>query len=407
MARITKPLSDAEIKKAKPRTKEYSLVDGGGLLLRILPSGAKSWFFNYYHPHTKRRNKIGLGSYPTVSLAKARKERERCRELLVANIDPKQHRVQSILERRIEHGQTLDSVYKEWFAVWSSGKDQTTINKAQRQLELYALPRLGKLPVKSIGAPVVIDTLKPLEALGKIETLGRVRTRLNQIMSFAVNTGIVDYNPLVKISDAFKPASVISQPALRPENLPELMRAIDTANIKSSTRQLMLWSLHTLVRPKEAAGTRWAEINFEDRLWTIPAKRMKGGKREHVVPLTEHTINILEKMRPLNGHREHVFVNERDYGRPASSQSINRALVRMGFQGKQTAHGFRSIGSTALNEQGFAPDVIEAVLAHVDKNEVRRAYNRSTYLNHRRGVMQWWGDYISLASMDESRGLIV
>ena len=158
---------------------------------------------------------------------------------------------------------------------------------------------------------MVIDTLKPLEALGKIETLGRVRTRLNQIMSFAVNTGVVDYNPLVKISDAFRPATVISQPALRPENLPELMRAIDTANIKSSTRHLMLWSLHTLVRPKEAAGTRWAEINFEDRLWTIPAERMKGGKREHVVPLTEHTINILEKMRPLNGHREHVFVNER------------------------------------------------------------------------------------------------
>ena len=249
---------------------------------------------------------------------------------------------------------------------------------------------------------LTLAPLKPLEADGKSETLGRLRIKLNQIMTFAVNSGIVEYNPLVKISDAFKPIIVTSQPALRPEQLPGLMRAIDTANIKSNTRHLMLWGLHTLVRPKEAAGTCWAEINFKDRLWLIPAERMKGGKREHMVPLTEQAIDILEKMHVLNGHRVHVFVNERDYSKPASSQSVNRALVRMGFQGKQTAHGFRSIGSTALNEQEFAPDVIEAALAHVDKNEVRRAYNRSTYIEQRRPVMQWWSDYIQAATYGRS-----
>lgn len=280
-------------------------------------------------------------------------------------------------------------------AVWREGKDATTVKKAMRQIELYALPKLGTLSIKTLSAHFGDRHPQPLETEGKGETLGRVRTKLNQIMTFAVNTGIVQYKRLVKISDAFfKPVGTKSQPAVRPEELPELMRAIDMANIKTDTRYLMLWSLLTLVRPKEAAGARWAEIDFKARLWTIPAERMNGGKREHVVPLSEQAVDILEKMRALSGYREHVFCNERDYAKPASSQSVNRALVRMGFQGRQTAHGFRSIGSTTLNEQEFSPDVIEAILAHVDKNEVRRAYNRSTYIEQRRPVMQWWRDFI-------------
>ncbi len=398
MARTTKPLSDTEIRQAKPKAKEYTLTDGGGLLLRITPNGAKSWFFNYYHPFTKKRNKISFGTYPTVSLANARKERENAKQLLIDNIDPKHHREAQKRSRANEYSATLLNVYQQWLKVWRDGKDETTVKKAIRHMKLYALPTLGEYPLKEITAPLVIETLRPLEKQNKLETLGRVRTKLNQIMTFAVNTGVVEHNPLSKISAAFNSNQTSHQPAIHPKELPELLQAIKLANIYTPTRYLILWSLHTLLRPAELAGTRWDEIDFKERLWHIPAERMKGKRRDHIVPLTDPALDILQNMRPISGHLEYVFPSQSTQGRPANKQTVNRVLNRIGYQGRQTAHGLRSIGSTALNEQQFPPDLIEAALAHIDKNEVRRAYNRSDYLQQRRTMMIWWSHYIEQAA---------
>ena len=403
MARTTKPLSETEIRQAKPQEKEYTLADGGGLLLRINPNGSKTWFFNYVHPHTNKRNKISLGTYPVVSLASARKQRDEAKALLIESVDPKSHRQQQQQARATEQAVTLSSVYQQWLRVWRQGKDENTVNKAIRHMELYALPTLGNYPMKEINAPLTIETLRPLEQQGKVETLSRVRTKLNQVMTFAVNTGVVEHNPLSKISAAFGTSPVTHQPAIHPRELPELLKAINTANIFAPTRYLMLWSLHTLLRPAEAAGTRWDEIDFKERLWRIPAQRMKGKKRDHTVPLTDQALSILENMRRVSGHLEHVFPSQLGQGKPANKQTVNRALVRMGYQGKQTAHGLRSIGSTALNEQQFAPDIIEAALAHIDKNDVRRAYNRSDYLQQRRVMMTWWSAYIEQAAKGKIR----
>lgn len=171
------------------------------------------------------------------------------------------------------------------------------------------------------------------------------------------------------------------------------MRSLVMSNLSVSTRCLIEWQLLTLVRPSEASGARWAEIDLDAKLWTIPAERMKA-KREHIVPLSTQALEILEVMKPISAHREHVFPSRNDPKQSMNSQTANAALKRIGYGGKLVAHGLRSIASTTLNEAGFNADVIEAALAHTDKNEVRRAYNRSIYLKQRIGMMEWWGEKV-------------
>lgn len=191
---------------------------------------------------------------------------------------------------------------------------------------------------------------------------------------------------------AFEKPKKQNMPTLRPEELPKLMRSLVMSNLSVSTRCLIKWQLLTLVRPSEASGARWVEIDLDAKLWTIPAERMKA-KREHIVPLSPQALDILEVMKPSSVHREHVFPSRNDPNQPMNSQTVNAALKRIGHGGKLVAHGLRAIASTALNENGFNPDVIEAALAHTDKNEIRRAYNRSTYLEHRVDMMKWWGSF--------------
>lgn len=192
---------------------------------------------------------------------------------------------------------------------------------------------------------------------------------------------------------AFEKPKKQNMPTLRPEELPRLIRSLVMSNLSVATRCLIEWQLFTLVRPSEASGARWAEIDLDAKLWTIPAERMKA-KREHIVPLSQQALDILEVMKPISAHREYVFPSRNDPKQPMNSQTANAALKRIGYGGKLVAHGLRSIASTAMNEQGFNSDVIESALAHIDKNEVRRAYNRSIYLTQRVELMEWWGKYV-------------
>ena len=179
--------------------------------------------------------------------------------------------------------------------------------------------------------------------------------------------------------------------------LPDLLRALPTASINLTTRRLIDWQLHTMVRPSEAAGTRWCEIDWDHRLWNIPAERMKK-KRPHTVPLTDQTIQILERMQPISGNREYVFTSHRNPTSHTHPSTTNVAIKRLGYKGKLVAHGLRSKASTTLNEYEFNPDVIEAALAHIDPNATRRAYNRAEYIEQRRAMMEWWSTHIDEAS---------
>ncbi|WP_299791621.1 integrase domain-containing protein [uncultured Shewanella sp.] len=390
---IRHALSDTKIKAAKPRDKEYNLSDGDGLSLRIRPNGSKIWLFNYRRPITKKRTNLGLGSYPKVTLAKARSDAIEARELLSQNIDPKQHREEQQRQAVLAHANTLETVAREWLEVKKTKVTPDHAHKLFRSLELHIFPALGNKPLHMITAPGVIETLRPLAAKGSLETVKRVCQRLNEVMSYAVNTGKVAHNPLAKISDAFGNHTEKHMPTIKPEQLPEFMLALANASIKRVTHALIEWQLHTMTRPGEAAGARWEEIDRDKMLWVIPAERMKK-KKPHTVPLSPHCIALLEKINDISGHREYIFPSDRNPHVHANTSTANVAIKRMGFHGKLVAHGLRALASTTLNEQGFDIELIESCLSHEDKNQVRSAYNRAEYIERRRKLMCWWSEYI-------------
>ncbi|MEZ8863127.1 integrase domain-containing protein [Vibrio sp. 10N.261.51.F11] len=397
MAKITTRLSDKEIKASKPSDKEYNLFDGDGLRLRIKPNGSKHWLLNYYRPTNGKRANLSLGKYPNLSLANARKKSMEAKELIAQGVDPQEHKKQQLNEHKAIHEHTFLNVAHKWFEI---KKDSVTPDYAVdiwRSLELHAFPSISKFPVKDIDAPLIIELLKPIEAKGSLETVKRLSQRLNEIMNYAANCGLVKANPLTGIRAAFKKPKKENMAALKPAELPELMGAIANASIKRTTRCLIEWQLHTMTRPSEASGARWCEIDIDEKVWTIPAERMKK-RREHRIPLTESMLELLEVIKPISGHREFVFPSDRDPKKPCNSQTANMALKRMGFAGRLVSHGLRSLASTTLNEQGFEADIIEAALAHVDDNQVRSAYNRTDYLERRKPMMCWWSEHIDEAS---------
>lgn len=402
MARKTKPLTDTEIKAAKPQDKDYQLYDGDGLTLLIKSSGSKLWQFRYYRPYTKQRTKQSFGAYPAVTLSDARKLRAESRSLLAKDIDPQEYQKDQIRNSQEAKTNTFQLVAERWWEVKKSTVTEDYGNDIWRSLERDVFPAIGDISVTDIKAHILVQAIQPVQARGALETVRRLCQRINEVMIYAQNTGLIDAVPSINIGKAFEKPKKKNMPSIRPEQLPQLMQTMRTANIILPTRCLFMWQLLTISRPTEAAEARWDEINFETKEWKIPAARMKMN-REHTVPLSDAALAILELMKPLSGNREFIFPSRIKPTQPMNSQTVNAALKRAGFGGVLVSHGLRSIASTALNEQGFPPDVIEAALAHVDKNEVRRAYNRSDYLEQRRPMMQWWADFIEEAD----RGSII
>ncbi|HDO1311728.1 integrase domain-containing protein [Aeromonas veronii] len=393
-------LTDSKLRTAKPEAKEYSLGDGDGLYLRVKPNGARLWVFNYYRPSDKKRANISFGPYPDVTLAAARERRREARALLAQAIDPKRHKEEKIAFVQAEqeaNANTFERLAAMWLELKRHDVSEAYADDSWRSLELYVLPFIGSMPINQIRAPKVIEMLRPIEADGKHETVRRLCQRINEILDYSVNHGLLDANPCAAIRKVFKKPSKKHMPTLKPTELPMLMADIANGRLDHTTRCQIEWSLHTLVRPGESAGTRWDEIDFEGRVWNIPADRMKMD-RPHRVPLTSQALSLLERMKPISGHRPYVFPGYRDPLGHINNQSANAALKRLGYGGRLVAHGLRSLGSTTLNEQGFNPDAIEAALSHSDENEIRRAYNRTDYFEQRVIMMDWWSNHIEQAS---------
>lgn len=390
-------LSDVKVKAAKPREKDYILTDGGGLQMRVRANGSKLWNFNYIQPVTKKRLNMSLGTFPEVSLAQARKRTIDARALVAEGIDPKEKRDadRQTVKATTEH--TFKNVASAWFDL---KKDSVTTAYAEdiwRSLTLHVLPDLANTPISAITAPMVIGLLRPLEVKGSLETVKRLSQRLNEIMTYGVNAGLIFSNPLSGIRSVFKKPKKQNMAALAPDELKELMLTVANASIKRTTRCLIEWQLHTMTRPVEAATARWADIDLEKKIWSIPPERMKK-RRAHVIPLSQQALELLEAIKPFSGHREYVFPADRNPRTHCNSQTANMALKRMGFAGRLVSHGMRSMASTILNEYGWDPELIEVALAHVDKDEVRSAYNRADYIERRRPMMKWWSDHIQGAA---------
>ena len=390
-------LSDRQLKVVKAKDKNYVFSDGDGLQLRFRSNDSMLWNFNYREPVTKNRINMGLGTYPELSLANARKKVVEARELLAQGIDPRVQRNAQDEAKRAETEHTFENVATAWFELKKDSVTPAYAEDIWRSLTLHVFPDLKTTSLSKITAPMVIELLRPIESKGSLETVKRLSQRLNEIMTYGVNSGLIFANPLSGIRAVFKKPKKENMAALRPDELSELMVEIANTSIKRITRCLIEWQLHTMTRPAEAATTRWADIDFDKRIWTIPPERMKK-RRPHTIPLTEQALGLLETLKPHSGHREYVFPADRNPRTHANSQTANMALKRMGFQDRLVSHGMRSMASTILNEHGWDPELIEVALAHIDKDEVRSAYNRADYIERRLPMMAWWSEHIQKAA---------
>ncbi|MBU9808539.1 tyrosine-type recombinase/integrase, partial [Rahnella sp. SL6] len=393
MARTTRPLTHTEVQKAKATDKDLTLHDGDGLFLLVKTTGKKIWRFRYQVPGTSKRTMISLGAYPALSLADAREVRAEKLAMLVKGIDPQTRAGEEAEKLQIAQESIFVNVARKWFELKQSHVSADHAKDIWRSIEKDILPSIENVPVQELKARTLIQALEPIKARGALETVRRLVQRINEIMIYAVNVGLIEANPASGIGMAFEKPKKQNMPTLRPEELSELLYSLAMSNLSVPTRCLIEWQLLTLARPAEASETSWKEIDFDTKLWTIPAARMKA-KREHIVPLSPQSIEILKIMSDISGHLKYVFPSRNTPHKPMNSQTANAALKRVGYTGRLVAHGLRSIASTYLNESGFDANVIESALAHRDSNQVRSAYNRAIYLEQKIVLMEKWGDYV-------------
>ncbi|WP_318489457.1 tyrosine-type recombinase/integrase [Photobacterium leiognathi] len=396
MARKITRLTDKQIKSTIPKDKEFTLSDGDGLQLRIRTSGTKSWQFKFKSPISGTLQKITLGVYPHLTLANARKKALEYKELISQQINPKEHIKKQKLEVEKQQANTFSNIAKLWFSRKSNNVSANHASREWRTLEKYVLPAIGNIPISSINAPDTIALLRPIENDGKLSTLKRICQSLNQIMDYAVNHGLVHANPLSKIIKVFNKHKVNHYPTIDPEELPIFLKCLHKSErLQLKTKLLILWQLHTMTRPSEAASTKWEEIDVENKIWTIPKEKMKN-RMEHQVPLTKQTLQILEQLTPISGDYEYIFPGELNPQKHMSSYTANAAIKRsLGYKGQLVAHGLRAIASTHLHDNDENQSLhIEACLAHKDKNESRRSYNNAKFLKKRIKLLTEWSNLI-------------
>lgn len=390
-------LTNRKIEAATTKKALERINDGNGLYLVVRQSGIKSWEFRYTKPITKKIGVAGLGGYPVLSLKAAREKANQYRLMIKSGIDPTIQKKKEKLETLRKLDSTLKAVTLAWLKTKEGKNNDKTNQSILRKLELHIFPKLSDVQIQDISAPMVIKVLRKLENENKTNLVRRICQILNQVMDYSVNTGLIEANSITGIKHAFKQAQTKSHVALNPSDLAALVDKLDALDNKKSTQQaklLLLFQLHTMTRPNEAASARWDEFDFETKTWTIPASRMKN-KRNHVIPLTDAVIEILETMKQWNSREfDHVFTHKLNKTIAIRTDTVNQLLYKIGYKNVTTAHGLRSLASTALNEQGFDSELIEVCLSHIDKNAVRRTYNRTNYIERRRIMMNWWSDFI-------------
>ena len=388
------PLSDVKIRNLKPRDKAYKVSDFEGLFVLVKINGSKLWQLKYRLDGKERLFSIGV--YPDVSLAQARKAKEQARAQVAAGIDPSEAK-QEEKHRRIElKGQTFEKLGVAFLNKQrKEGKTKATLDKTEYHLRL-ANHDFGRKPITEITAPMILKTLKKVEAKGNYETAHRLRARIGSAFRYAVASGIAEHDPTYALRDALiRPTRVHRAAITEPKALGALMREIDVFEGQATTRIGLQLLAILAQRPGEIRHAKWDEFDFEEAIWSIPAAKMKM-RRDHLVPLPAQTVTLLNELREITGAGDYLFPSLRSWHRPMSENTLNAALRRMGYSGEEmTAHGFRASFSTLANESGlWNPDAIERALAHVEKNEVRRAYARGEHWDERVRLANWWAGYL-------------
>jgi len=388
-------LTATAIRNARATGKPLKLFDGGGLYLLVNPNGSRWWRFKYRR--LGKEKLLSFGTFPDISLKDARERRDDARKQLAAGIDPGEHR-KARKAALAELGENSFAVVaREWFAKYSPSWAAGHSDKIIRRLERDIFPWLGGRPIAEIKAPELLATLRRIESRGAIETAHRAQQNCSQVFRYAVATGRAERDLTSDLRGALTPVKERHHASITdPRRVGELMRAIEGYRGSFITKCALGLAPLVFVRPGELRKAEWTEFDLDNAEWRIPAARMKA-REQHIVPLSKQAVAILRELHALTGEKAHVFPGVRTAGRAMSENTVNAALRRLGYaKDEMTGHGFRSMASTLLNEQGWHRDAIERQLAHAERNNVRAAYNFAEHLPERREMMQAWADYLDM-----------
>jgi len=398
-------LNDTKIRSLKPSAKPFKVSDSHGLYLLVNPGGSRLWYLKYRI--NGKESRLGLGAYPDVSLAYARQQRDGIRKLLTQNINPAQQRIAEKAARSPE--KTFKHVALNWHKsnrTWSQNHSLRLL----ASMNNHIFPVIGHLPVAELKPRHFIDLLKGIEQKGLLEVAARTRQHMYNIMRHAVHLGMIEINPASNLEGIIAAPVKRHYPALPLERLPELLSRIDGYHQGwELTRLAVSLTLHVFIRSSELRFARWTEINFRNKIWTIPTTREpipgvrysdRGTKMRtpHIVPLSQQAIDILKQIREISGDQELLFPSIRNSSRPMSENTVNKALRLMEYNTKEDVcgHGFRAMACSALIESGlWSQDAVERQMSHQERNSVRAAYiHKAEHLEARKAMMQWWSDYL-------------
>jgi integrase len=386
------PLTDTAVRNAKHVGKPFKLADEKGLYLLVNATG-KYWRMNYRF--TGKQKTLALGVYPAITLAKARERRDEARRLLAHDTDPSMVKAIQKQTRQQAAANSFEAVAREWHGKKLPGWAPATGRRILRSLEKDMFPWLGSLPIKDITAPTLLATIRRVESRGALELAHRIREMAGQVFRYAVATGRAERDPSSDLRGALPPVRVRHHASVTdPEQIAALLRDIDGYSGSFITLCAMQLAPLVFVRPGELRHAEWSEFNLDTAEWRIPGHKMKMQDK-HIVPLSQQAMEVLRAIQPLTGSGRYVFPSVRTSARPMSENTVNAALRRLGYEkNEMTGHGFRSMASTILHEQGWPHEAIERQLAHAERNAVSAAYNYAEHLPKRREMMQAWADYL-------------
>ncbi|EMJ9773698.1 MULTISPECIES: tyrosine-type recombinase/integrase [Proteus] len=398
-------LSDVKVRTAKPQEKAYKLTDGDGMVLLVHPNGSKYWRFRYRFGGKEKM--LALGKYPEVSLADARARRDEARKQLANDIDPSESKKAVRVEQEKE-AITFEKVARDWHA---SNKKWSELHSARvlKSLEDNLFAAIGHYNIAELKTRDLLAPIKAVEMSGRLEVASRLQQRTTAIMRFAVQSGLIDYNPAQEMAGAVATSNRQHRPALELSRTPELLHRIDQYSGRPLTRLAVQLTLLVFIRSSELRFARWSEVNFKTAMWTIPAEREsiegvkyshRGSKMKtpHLVPLSRQAIKILEQVKLISGDHDLIFIGDHNPRKPMSENTVNKSLRVMGYdtQVDICGHGFRTMACSSLIESGlWSRDAVERQMSHQERNSVRAAYiHKAEHLDERRLMLQWWADFL-------------
>lgn len=403
-------LTDTKVRAAKPDEKAYTLTDSDGLFLYIHPNGSKYWRFRFRFGG--KQHLMAFGVYPEISLADARERRDAARKQVALGIDPRELK-KELKEEQQKEFNTFEKVARDWHATnkkWSEGHSHRVL----KSLEDNIFAAIGKRNIAELKTRDLLEPIKAVEMSGRLEVAARLQQRVTAIMRYAVQSGLIDYNPAQDMAGAVAIGKRVHRAALELKRLPEFLQRIDNYKGRPLTKLAVKLTLLVFIRSSELRFARWDEIDFDNAMWTIPAEReaIEGVKHSHrgskmrtphLVPLSRQAIEILKQVYQFSGNHELIFIGDHNPRKPMSENTVNNALRVMGYDTKTEVcgHGFRTMACSSLIESGlWSKDAVERQMSHQERNSVRAAYiHKAEHIEERRLMVQWWADYL-----DANRG---